>query len=77
MFDECKKLPNLDLSSFDTANVTDMSYMFYECSSLPNLDLSSFDTGNVTDMDEAFSGCDQLDNLIATDEKILSEYQKR
>lgn len=77
MFHECEKLTNLDLSRFNTGNVTDMNAMFKKCSSLTNLDLSSFDTGNVAGMDEAFSGCEQLDDLIATDEKILSEYQKR
>ena len=80
MFSGCESLSKLDLGSFDTGNVTNMFGMFKFCSNLKNLDLSSFDTGNVTDvtdMDKAFSGCEQLDDLIATDEKILSEYQKR
>ena len=49
MFQNCISLTNLDLSSFDTSNVTDMDYMFHGCSSLTNLDLSSFDTSNVTE----------------------------
>jgi surface protein len=54
---------NLDLSSFDTSNVTDMSYMFYGCNSLTNLDLSSFNTSNVTYMGYMFRGCNSLTNL--------------
>ena len=42
MFKYCKSLTNLDLSSFNTTNVTNMSHMFYRCESLTNLDLSSF-----------------------------------
>ena len=34
MFRECSSLNNLNLSNFNTQNVTDMAYMFYGCSSL-------------------------------------------
>ena len=47
MFFKCSKLTNIDLSSFNTKNVTNMSYMFYECSKLTKIDLSSFNTENV------------------------------
>ena len=40
---------SIDLSSFDTSNVTNMSLMFAD-SSATSLDLSSFDTSKVTDM---------------------------
>ena len=43
----------LDLSSFDTSNVTNMSYMFFK-SAATTLDLSSFDTSNVIYMDAMF-----------------------
>jgi surface protein len=43
----------LDLSSFDTSNVTAMDYMFYGCSAT-TLDLSSFDTSKVTNMTNMF-----------------------
>ena len=48
MFNQCSKLIDLDLSNFDTRNVTDMSMMFMGCKSLSKLDLTSFDTHNVT-----------------------------
>ena len=34
MFNECYSLISLDLSNFNTHNVTNMSYMFYKCKSL-------------------------------------------
>lgn len=39
VFYSCTSLETLDLSSFDTTNVTSMSSMFYNCSSLKNLTL--------------------------------------
>ena len=37
MFYGCGSLTTLDLSSFDTSNVTDMGYMFCDCSNLTNI----------------------------------------
>jgi surface protein len=54
MFDGCKKLTSLNLSSFDTSNVTNMFCMFENCSSLTELDLSSFDFTNVTTYSDMF-----------------------
>ena len=34
IFSGCSKLTNIDLSSFDTKNVTNMDGMFFDC---PNL----------------------------------------
>lgn len=44
MFDGCSKLTSLDLKTFNTANVTNMSGMFNRCESLTSLDLSMFNT---------------------------------
>ena len=63
MFQGCVSLRELDLSSFDTSNVTDMISMFDGCGSLRELDLISFDTSNVTDMNYMFSGCRSLKYL--------------
>ena len=63
MFSGCKSLTALDLSSFDTSNVTDMRGMFYSCKSLTALDLSSFDTSNVTDMRGMFYSCESLTTI--------------
>ena len=76
MFSYCKSLINLNLSNFNTQNVTDMSYMFCDCKSLTNLNLSNFNTQNVTDMSGMFRDCKSLNkkNLITKDNKVLEEF---
>ena len=70
MFSGCSSLKELNLSNFNTNNVTNMNSMFSGCSSLKELNLSNFNTNNVTNMRWMFSGCSkQLKN------KIKSEYK--
>ena len=38
MFDECRNLSNLDVSSFNTKKVETMEYMFKNCTSLTTLE---------------------------------------
>ena len=57
MFNGCKKLNSLDLSSFNTEKVENMAFMFQNCSGLTSLDLSSFNTAKVTKMYYMFDGC--------------------
>ena len=63
MFFDCSSLTNLNLSKFNTQNVTDMYGMFSYCSSLKELDLSSFNTTNVTNMSYMFNNCSSLTKL--------------
>lgn len=56
-------LTSLDLSSFDTENVTDMSGMFYDVKNLTNLDLTHLNTSNVTDMHYMFTNMSSLTSL--------------
>ena len=56
-------ITDLDLSSFDTSNVTDMSAMFCECGGLQSVNLSSFDTSKVTSMFRMFESCASLTNV--------------
>ena len=63
MFDNCRRLKSLDVSSFDTSKVTDMNHMFSDCQSLTYLDLSNFNTSNVTDMSYMFYYCRKLASL--------------
>ena len=63
MFFGCKSLTNLNLSNFNSENVTNMSYMFSDCNSLTNLNLSNFNTQNVTNMSDMFYNCNSLTNL--------------
>ena len=54
------------LEYLNTANVTDMRYMFYSCSSLTSLDVTHFNTANVTDMHCMFEDCSSLTSLDVT-----------
>lgn len=66
MFAECVSLTSIDLSGFDTSNVTTMREMFFNCLSLTELNLSGFDTSNVTDMASMFFYCEKLTELDLT-----------
>ena len=58
------KLTSIEnLALLDTANVTNISYIFRSCSGLTSLDVSHFDTANVTDMSDMFSSCEGLTSL--------------
>jgi uncharacterized repeat protein (TIGR02543 family) len=48
MFQNCEELKTLDLSNFDTYNVTNMSYMFYKCYKLTTIYVYPFhSSGNL------------------------------
>ncbi len=55
------------LENLNTANVTDMSWMFYGCSALTSIDLSALNTDNVTDMSYMFQGCSKLTTIYCND----------
>ena len=56
----CTNLKELNLLSFDTTNVFDMSYMFYECENLINLDVSGFNNKKVKNIEGIFYNCNKL-----------------
>ena len=47
MFANCNSLTSLDVSKWDTSNVTYMSGMFDDCTSLTTLDISNWNTSKV------------------------------
>ena len=55
-----------DLEYLNTANVTNMSYMFYGCKNLSSLDVTKFNTANVTKMRSMFESCSGLTSLDLT-----------
>lgn len=63
MFQGCEALTSLDVSGFNTENVTNMVAMFANCENLTNLDVSKFKTAKVTKMRSMFSNCTKLGNL--------------
>ena len=54
---------SIDITNFNTANVTDMYGMFWGCNSLKSLELRNFNTTKVTNMGYMFSECTQLATL--------------
>ena len=56
-------LIRLDVSSWNTANVTNMAWMFAGCSSLTTLDVSNWNTANVMTMNGLFDECRSLTTL--------------
>ena len=66
MFYGCYALKSLDLTNFNTENVTDMNCMFFYCNALKSLDLTKFNTANVTDMESMFQLCKALESLDLT-----------
>ena len=75
MFYHCNSLTNVNLSNFNTQNVTNMREMFSDRYSLISLNLSNFNTQNVINMSNMFAYCKLLkkENIITKDEKILKE----
>ena len=52
----CSSLKKLNLSNFNTNNVTNMSGIFSESSSLKELNIYNLNTNNVTSMRGMFRG---------------------
>jgi surface protein len=49
-FNQCSELMSLDLSSFKTSKVVNMTGMFNNCYQLMSVNLLSFDTSSVKSM---------------------------
>ena len=63
-FRDCANLTDLSgFANLNTANVTNMSYMFSGCAGLQSLNLGSFVTEKVTNMSYMFQNCSSLSNL--------------
>ena len=62
MFQDCHKLEYLNLSNFNTNNVTDMSYMFNYCVELKQIN-NNFYISKVITMYSMFKDCQKLEYL--------------
>ena len=62
-FDGFYEMTSIDLSAFDTSEVTNMVGMFFGCGGLTSLDVRNFDTSEVTNMGAMFGGCSSLLSL--------------
>ena len=63
MFYRCCNIKSINLSKFNSKNVTNMSYMFCECDNLENINLSSFNTEKVINMRNMFYNCNNLKKI--------------
>ena len=68
MFKDNKALTSLNISSFNTTNVTNMAEMFKGCKTITEIDLSSFNF-----KDELISG-DRLDEVEISLYKFVDEF---
>ena len=72
MFKGCSSLKNIDLSCFDTSNVTNFSEMFMDCTSLGyreegedvnTVDLSALEINKATTISRMLRGCTSLEEV--------------
>ena len=64
MFQLCEQIEYLDLSNFNTSNVTDMYSMFNECHKLKQIiGINKFNTFKVTNMGGMFQLCEEVEYL--------------
>ena len=63
IFYKCSNLIELDLSNFNSNNVSNMCGMFEKCRNLKKINLSKLNTINVTNMSWMFNECESLTNL--------------
>ncbi len=68
MFSNMVYLQTIDLSLFNTSNVTQMQRMFDYCRALETLNLSQFDISNVTAVDSMFYNCNSLTAIYCNDD---------
>ena len=73
MFQGCGELECLDLSHFDTSNVTDMGWMFSECYKLKEIKgINNFNTINANKMNSMFNKCHSLEYLDLSNFNIIN-----
>ena len=63
MFNFCSNLKSVDLSSFNTSNVAEMTFMFYGCENLKSVNLSGCDFSNINSTRSMFSHCYSLNSV--------------
>ena len=77
MFASCSSLTNLDLSNFNTQNVTDMTRMITGCSNLKTLHLSNKFIISTTYTDDVFGSTNNLNSIIVVGANpVASQFTK-
>ena len=63
MFENCKKLKSIDLTSFDAGNVSFANSMFNECHQLEEIDLSKMKISEKANISHMFNKCENLKKI--------------
>ena len=63
LFYKCDKITEIDLSNFNSKNMTKMTSMFNSCKKLNNLIFGNFNTGKVKSMEETFANCENIEKI--------------
>ena len=63
MFFKCENIIYIDLSNFNTSNVTSMNYMFAGCKNLELINFGNIDTSSVVNMSSLFFYCSKLKSI--------------
>jgi surface protein len=63
LFESCFNINEIDLSKFDTSEVTSMARMFFECINLQRINFDNINTSSVTSMSRMFEYCESLKKL--------------
>ena len=66
LFEDCNSLSYIDLSHFNSKNVTNVYGMFLNCTSLTNINLTNFNTQNVKIFRSMFDSCTALTDINLT-----------
>ena len=75
MFQECKEIEYLDLSNFDTSNVSNSRCMFFGCDNLKTLNILNFSLKDNACFDNMFSFESKKNcNFIAKNKILKNEY---
>jgi surface protein len=72
MIKECPALTSVDMSEWDTSNVTTMGGMFAGDTSLTSLDFTGLNTAKVTSFNSTFNGCTGLTSITSTKNLVSS-----
>ena len=63
MFQQLDRIKAIDLSKFDSSEVTTLNGMFYESTNIKQINLNNFNTSLVTEMNFMFGRCTSLTSL--------------
>ena len=63
MFSSIRNILEIDLSNFDTSNITSMVSTFETCTNLKYINFNNINTSLVTDMTTMFKGCQSLTSI--------------